>query len=189
VRGISQNGPAGRETLLISGILLKFSCESQRQAGQTFVFLENANALAAIQPETVCKPSIGDTMPQPIKSTLPEQPTRAPSAARTTGRAANIEPTVSARILEIRHTERERAGARRSRDAISIRATEAFEQIGGGLSDSYRWAARQTAEGLRRARLRVRHLCSDYPLHVVAGVAGTAFVMGIVLRLGRSSHD
>jgi hypothetical protein len=156
---------------------------------KTFVFLENAYALAAIQPETICKPSIGDTMAQPIKSTLPEQPPGARSAPAATRRAANIEPTVSARILEIRHTERERADARRTRDEISIRATEAFEQIGTGLLDSYRWAARQTTEGLRRARLRVRHLCSDYPLHVVAGVAGTAFVMGIVLRLGRSSHD
>jgi len=124
-------------------------------------------------------------MAQPIKSTLPEQPAGASPAPAATRRAAS--GAGSARVLEIR--PRESIAARRSLDEISSRATEAFEQIGTGLSDSYRWTARQAAQQLRRASSRARHLCSEYPLHVVAGVAGTAFVIGILLRFGRSSHD
>ena len=126
-------------------------------------------------------------MAQPIKLTLPQQPAGVSPALAVTTRAANIEPTGSARVLEIR--PKERADVSRSLDALSSRATEAFEQLGTALSDSYRWAARQTAEGLRRASSRARHLCSEYPLHIVAGVAGTAFVIGILLRIGRSSHE
>jgi len=126
-------------------------------------------------------------MAQPIKSTLPEQPAGASPAPAATRRAANIEPTGSARVVEIR--PREGTEVRGSLDALSSRATEAFDQIGAGLSDSYRWAARQAAERLRRASSRARYLCSEYPLHVIAGVAGTAFVIGILLRIGRSSHE
>jgi len=123
-------------------------------------------------------------MAQPIKSTLPEQPAGRSPAPAATRRAANIEPTGSARVLEIR--PREGSKVRRSLDAIS---SQTFDQLETALSDSYRWAARQTAEGLWRANSRARHLCTEYPLHVIAGVAGTAFVIGILLRIGRSSHE
>jgi hypothetical protein len=125
-------------------------------------------------------------MAQPIKSTLPEQPTGVSPAP--TNRSAAIESPGSARVLEIRPRERE-ASVRRPLDAFSTRATEAFDPLGSGLSDSYRWAARQTREGLRRASSRARHFCGEYPLHVIAAVAGTTFVIGILLRIGRSSHD
>lgn len=128
-------------------------------------------------------------MAQPIKSTLPEQPASANPAPAATRRADSVEPTTSARVLEIRPRERERADVRRSIDEISSRTAEAFDQIGSSLSDSYRWAVRRTREGLHRASSRARHVCNEYPLHVIAAVAGTAFVIGALLRLGRSSHD
>jgi hypothetical protein len=126
-------------------------------------------------------------MAQPIKSTLPEQPAGASPASTATRRAP--EPTSSARVLEIRPRERERADIRRSLDVISTRASEAFGQIGMSLSDSYRWAAQQTRQSLQRARIRTQHVCNEYPLHVIAAVAGTAFIVGALLRLARSSHD
>jgi hypothetical protein len=128
-------------------------------------------------------------MAQPIKSTLPEQPAGSSPAPAATRRAANIESTVSARVLEIRPREREGADVRRSLDAISTRTSEAFDQIGINLSDSYRWAAQQTRQGLQRARIRARHVCNEYPLHVVACVTATAFAVGVLLRIGRSSHE
>jgi ElaB/YqjD/DUF883 family membrane-anchored ribosome-binding protein len=123
-------------------------------------------------------------MPQPIKLTQPQPPSDALAASAGTRLAAT---PASARVVVITPKSKD-AEISRSLDAISARATEAFNQIEVGLSNSYRWAVHQSAEGVRRARIRARHLCDEHPFQVIAAVAGTAFVIGIFLRIGRSSH-
>jgi ElaB/YqjD/DUF883 family membrane-anchored ribosome-binding protein len=124
-------------------------------------------------------------MAQPIKSTQPQPPCddlAAPAGTRSAAAPAGARVVVitpKPKSVEIPH----------SLDAISTRATEAFNQIEAGLSNSYRWAVHQSEEAVRRARIRARHLCNEYPLHVIAAAAGTAFVIGILLRIGRSGHE
>jgi hypothetical protein len=46
----------------------------------------------------------------------------------------------------------------------------------------------KTDETLRNARVQGRYWANEYPLQFVAGVAGTAFVCGMLLRFWRSSR-
>ncbi len=50
-------------------------------------------------------------------------------------------------------------------------------------ADEWKWQARART---RLARLRVHQLAQDYPLHVIAGVAATGFILGFALRIRRS---
>lgn len=47
---------------------------------------------------------------------------------------------------------------------------------------------RKTDEALRKARQQGRHLANEYPVQVIAGIAGVAFVSGMLLRFWRSSR-
>jgi ElaB/YqjD/DUF883 family membrane-anchored ribosome-binding protein len=52
-------------------------------------------------------------------------------------------------------------------------------------------AAEWKQSGERRAvqvRHRARQIAADNPLYIIAGAAGTAFVLGFLLQIRRSNH-
>jgi hypothetical protein len=73
-------------------------------------------------------------------------------------------------------------------DEIGQRVSAAYERVQSGIVEAYersKWKSEQLARG---ARTRARLVVDKYPLHLIAGVAGAAFVAGIALRVWRSSR-
>jgi hypothetical protein len=73
-------------------------------------------------------------------------------------------------------------------DEIGQRVSAAYERVQTGITDAYERSKWKSEELARRARTRARLVVDKYPLHLVAAVAGAAFVAGIFLRVWRSSR-
>ena len=73
-------------------------------------------------------------------------------------------------------------------DEIGQRFSAAYERVQAGITDAYERSRWKSAQVARQARTRARLIVNEYPLHVIAGVAGAAFVAGIFLRIWRSSR-
>ena len=71
---------------------------------------------------------------------------------------------------------------------IGQRVSAAYERVQSGIADAYERSKWKSDELARRARTRARLVVDKYPLHLIAGVAGAAFVAGIFLRVWRSSR-
>ena len=67
-------------------------------------------------------------------------------------------------------------------------ASEAYDQAKMKASDALQQARAKSAEAARRARVQTRNVMDNYPLHFLAGVAGVAFIAGVLLRIWRSSR-
>ncbi len=69
---------------------------------------------------------------------------------------------------------------------------ERFTVIRGRLQEDAATTATEWKETARdkaaQARNRAAQLSHDYPLHVIAGVAGVGFVLGVALRIWRSRN-
>lgn len=129
-------------------------------------------------------------MPEPnIREKFnPEQPTTDPRPIRGAS-----EQMASSKVIAWRRA------SEREVDDVTDRASEALDEIGQGVSAAYervqsgitealeraKWKSEELA---RRARSRARHVVDNYPLHLIAGVAGAAFVAGIFLRVWRSNR-
>jgi hypothetical protein len=55
-------------------------------------------------------------------------------------------------------------------------------------SDRMKEGYRQVRVLVERARIRMRQIKNNYPVHVVASIAGAAFVAGLFVRMWRN-HD
>jgi hypothetical protein len=73
-------------------------------------------------------------------------------------------------------------------DEIGQRVSAAYERVQAGIADAYERSRWKSAQVARQARTRARLIVDEYPLHLIAGVAGAAFVAGIFLRIWRSSR-
>ena len=81
------------------------------------------------------------------------------------------------------------ARASQALDEVGQRVSAAYERVQTSVADAYergKWKSQQLA---RTASARARFVVDEYPLHVIAGFAGAAFVAGIVLRVWRSNRD
>jgi hypothetical protein len=73
-------------------------------------------------------------------------------------------------------------------DEIGQRVSAAYERVQASITDAYERSKWKSEELARRARTRARLVVDKYPLHLIAAVAGAAFVAGIFLRVWRSSR-
>jgi len=123
----------------------------------------------------------------------PEQPTGDPRPDRVQPIRGASEQTTSAKVIAWRRASEQEV------DDVTDRASQALEEVGQRVSAAYervqsrvtdafertRWKSEELA---RRARSRARHVVDRYPLHLIAGIAGAAFVAGVCLRIWRSNR-
>jgi ElaB/YqjD/DUF883 family membrane-anchored ribosome-binding protein len=86
--------------------------------------------------------------------------------------------------------------ASRAAETASRAMQDAGQQAAAGAAqardraaDIYRDSREQTLRAWRRTRVRANEVINEYPLHVIAGVAGAAFLVGVLLRVWRSNRD
>ena len=80
------------------------------------------------------------------------------------------------------------ARASQALDEVGQRVSAAYERVQSGLTDAYERTKWKSEELARRARSRARYVLDNYPLHIIAGIAGMAFVAGILVRVWRSNR-
>ena len=137
------------------------------------------------------EPQRGKTnMPEPSKRVKPDLPEITDSSQNSTDR---VQVIPSAKVIAWKQVSEQKV------DDVTERASQALGEIGQRVSAAYgrvqaeitdvyersRWKSEEVA---RRARTRARLIVNQYPLHLIAGVAGGAFLAGIFLRVWRSSR-
>ena len=75
--------------------------------------------------------------------------------------------------------------AREMKDAAAERAREMKD----AAAERARELRRTAGERLQRTRRRIDQLVDEYPLQVILGAAGVAFLLGVTLRVWRSNRD
>jgi ElaB/YqjD/DUF883 family membrane-anchored ribosome-binding protein len=77
----------------------------------------------------------------------------------------------------------------RAVDRTREEAASAYSQTRERLASAYDETSAKAADALEQARRRALYYMDEYPLQVIAGVAGTAFLLGVFLRIWRSNRD
>jgi ElaB/YqjD/DUF883 family membrane-anchored ribosome-binding protein len=97
-------------------------------------------------------------------------------------RARSISERAGATVMELRDA----ADARVTelKDAADAKVTELKDAADAKVVELKDAADRQ----IRRARAQADHVSREYPLHLIAGVAATAFLAGVSLRIWRSGR-
>ncbi|MBO0912663.1 MAG: hypothetical protein J2P13_12800 [Acidobacteria bacterium] len=79
-------------------------------------------------------------------------------------------------------------GRRESTKPVAARAREALKDQTERAQDAVRRARIQFTDTARTTIKRIRRVADERPLHFVAGIAGAAFALGVVLRIWRSKQ-
>ncbi len=103
------------------------------------------------------------------------------SASRLNGTAEAIGSAVGSAVDTVRHLP-ERLQEMKERFTV-IRGR--VQENAASTAQDWKETARDKAE---QARSRAAQLAHDYPLHVIAGVAGLGFILGVTLRIWRSTR-
>ena len=122
----------------------------------------------------------------------PEQPSD-PRQDRVQPIRGASEQMPSAKVIAWRRASEQEvedvtARASQALDEVGQRVSAAYELVQSGLTDAYERTKWKSEELARRARSRARYVVDNYPFHLIAGVAGAAFVAGILLRIWRSNR-
>jgi ElaB/YqjD/DUF883 family membrane-anchored ribosome-binding protein len=122
----------------------------------------------------------------------PEQPSD-PRQDRVQPIRGASEQMPSAKVIAWRRASEQEvedvtARASQALDEVGQRVSAAYERVQSGLTDAYERTKWTSEELARRARSRARYVVDNYPFHLIAGVAGAAFVAGILLRVWRSNR-
>ena len=67
-------------------------------------------------------------------------------------------------------------------------ASEAYDEVKAKAASKLEQVKAKSADVASRARVRARSMAENYPLHILAGVAGLAFIAGVLLRIWRSNR-
>ncbi len=119
--------------------------------------------------------------------------TRLQQAAAQTGRVAGKA------VAAVREMPRRQSSGPSTVEEIKNRVSDAAEQARDTAAETYDRTKQQAAEtyqqrrervsgAVQRSRLRWRRIIDEYPLRVIAGAAAVGFVLGVVLRIWRSSR-
>jgi hypothetical protein len=141
-------------------------------------------------------------MPEPVtrKKSNPRQAATDPSNS-SPNRIASVSPifdpgpehSSSAKVIAWKQVSEQKiddvtARASQALDEIGQRVSAAYERVQLSVTDAYERGKWKSEELARRARTRARLVVDKYPLQLIAGVAGVAFIAGIFLRVWRSSR-
>ncbi|HTE91009.1 MAG TPA: hypothetical protein VK639_18775 [Terriglobales bacterium] len=135
-------------------------------------------------------------MPEPSTRQKPDrqQSTTNPannSASRV--QSVNPEQSSSGKVIAWKRVSEQKVDdvtdrASQALDEIGQRISAGYERVQAGITDAYERSKWKSEELARKARTRARFVVDKYPLHLIAAVAGAAFVAGIFLRVWRSSR-
>jgi len=141
-------------------------------------------------------------MPEPVtrKKSNPRQAAADPSN-NSPNRIASVSPifdpgpeqSSSAKVIAWKQVSERKVDdvtdrASQALDEIGQRVSAAYERVQLSVTDAYERGKWKSEELARRARTRARLVVDKYPLQLIAGVAGAAFIAGIFLRVWRSSR-
>lgn len=73
-------------------------------------------------------------------------------------------------------------------DEAKDRAADIYQRTQAGVKDAVQQGREKATEAARRARVRARYYADEYPLQVIAVAAGVGFLVGVFLRIWRSSR-
>jgi len=65
----------------------------------------------------------------------------------------------------------------------------AYEESKARARAMYEQARQTSGEVSRRVRVRAQYLSDEYPMQIIASVAGVAFIVGVLLRFWRSKSS
>lgn len=68
------------------------------------------------------------------------------------------------------------------------RVSEAYSRTEEAVTDALQQGKQKASEAVQRARSRAQYYANEYPLHVIAAAAGFGLLVGVVLRIWRSSR-
>ena len=71
---------------------------------------------------------------------------------------------------------------------ITDRATEAVSSAGRAVDETFDRAKYRARAATQNARYHVRRVTDEKPLQVIAAVAATAFIAGVLVRVWRSNR-
>lgn len=72
---------------------------------------------------------------------------------------------------------------------IRQNTSAAYEESKAKARDVYENVRQTSGEAARRMRVQARYIRDEYPMQVVATVAGVAFLVGVLLRVWRSKSS
>ena len=133
-----------------------------------------------------------DTYPMPAADpTLPRQ--RNVTSERgievLNDAAASIGNAVGLAVSRIRDLQHELERAFNvARERASTAAAEKTEELRAAAEAKTAQIRNAAGEQIERARARAEYVSREYPFQIIAGVAATAFVAGIALRVWRSNR-
>jgi ElaB/YqjD/DUF883 family membrane-anchored ribosome-binding protein len=119
--------------------------------------------------------------PRLVDSTKPS------SASTEVGRRTGEKVSEWKQVIEEKVADLSERSAQ-TMDEVRQSASEAYEQAKAKASSTLEQARTASAEVAKQARVRARDVIENYPLHVLAGVAGVALIAGVLLRIWRSSR-
>ena len=129
-------------------------------------------------------------MPEPSKLEKPDLREITDSSQNSTNR---VQSNPSAKVIAWKQVSEPKVDdvterASLALDEIGQRVSAAYDRVQAGITDVYERSRWKSEEVARRARTRARLIVDQYPLHLIAGVAGAAFLAGIFLRVWRSNR-
>jgi len=122
-----------------------------------------------------------DTYPAPTPSAQRLLPEGTAGDARLNDAAEQIGSNIGRAIRSVRQLP-EHLGSLKERFTV-IRGRG--RRVAGEKAEELKLAA---GEQVRRARRRVDGVMNDYPLQLILGAAGVAFLLGVTLRIWRSNR-
>ncbi len=123
-----------------------------------------------------------DTYPgESPERTLPARTTNTSAQPRLQDTAESIGEAVGSAVQKIRELPNQLQSLKGRFTVITGRGRAQAGQKTEELKDA-------AADQVRRARTRAEYLVREYPLRVILGAAGAAFVLGFALRIWRSKR-
>ena len=123
----------------------------------------------------------------------PEQPTAESRPDRVEPIRGVSEQMTSAKVIAWRRASEQEVDdvterASQALDEVGQRMSAAYERVQSEVTEAFERTKWKSEELARRARSRARYVLDNYPLHIIAGIAGMAFVAGILVRVWRSNR-
>lgn len=134
-----------------------------------------------------------DTYPAPTPSAERTLPAGNPGDERLNETAEQIGASVGKAVRTVKQLP-DQLGSLKDRFTVirgrgQSAATEKAREMKDAAAERARELRRTASERLQRTRRRIDQLVDEYPLQVILGAAGVAFLLGVTLRVWRSNRD
>ena len=136
---------------------------------------------------------VSKPLPNQEITPTPEEGSAGPRLVETRPMATPPDQTPAEKVSEWKETVEEKIDDLKGRSAQALEevrqsASEMYGQAKEKASSAVEQARAKSAKMARQTRMQARNVLENYPLHFLAGVAGVAFIAGVLLRVWRSSR-